>query len=148
MNANIIAAVDFSPITSLIMKQASSLVSMTQGKLWLLHIAPPEPDFLGYQTGPQTERDFIAHQLRQQHRQLQDWAAELREQGIDAVALLLQGPTVETLCQEAEKLAADLIIVGSHGHSGLSKLLLGSVSEGILRQANCPVLVIPARGLK
>ncbi len=46
---------------------------------------------------------------------------------------------------EANKLKADLIVVGSHGNSGLYKALIGSISEAIIKQATCPVLVIPTR---
>ncbi|RMF20673.1 MAG: universal stress protein, partial [Cyanobacteria bacterium J083] len=62
--------------------------------------------------------------------------------------LLIQGATVTTILQEAAKLQAEMIIIGSHGHSSLYKALLGSVSEGIIRQATCPVLIIPTRKIK
>jgi nucleotide-binding universal stress UspA family protein len=71
-------------------------------------------------------------------------AEELRQKGLDTVALLTQGATVETILAEAKKLAADLIIVGSHGRSAIEKFFAGSVSQGILKDAPCPVLLIPA----
>lgn len=141
---NILVAIDFSEIAPAILAQAKFLTQATRGKLWLIHVAPPEPDFVGYQTGPQTERDYIAHKFWEEHRQLQQQAEALRNQKIDATALLLQGPTVETILKEARKLAADLIIVGSHGRSGLYQVFIGSVSSGILQQATCPVLVVPS----
>jgi nucleotide-binding universal stress UspA family protein len=141
---NILVAIDFSEIAPAILAQAEFLTQATGGKLWLIHVAPPEPDFVGYQTGPQTERDYIAHQCWEEHRQLQQQAEALRNKEIEATALLLQGPTVETILKEARKLAADLIIVGSHGRSGLYQVLIGSVSSGILQQATCPVLVVPS----
>ena len=142
---NLIAAVDFSEIAPAVLAKAEELARATHSKLWLIHVASPEPDFLGYQTGPQTERDFMARQFHQEHCQLQKWAKNLRHRGIDVVALLIQGGTVETILEEAKKLEADLIVVGSHGRSGLSKIWLGSVSEEILRQTHCPVLIVPYR---
>ncbi|EGJ34953.1 MULTISPECIES: universal stress protein [Moorena] len=142
---NFLVAIDFSEITPVVIAQAESLAAATKSKLWLIHIAEPEPDFVGYQTGPQTERDYIAHKFRKEHRQLQKWAENSRQKGIDAAALLIQGPIVETILAQAQKLAVDLIVVGSHGHSGLYKALVGSISEGILQKADCPVMVIPGR---
>ncbi|NEO99816.1 MAG: universal stress protein [Symploca sp. SIO2E9] len=142
---NILAAIDFSEITSAVIAQAELLAEATKSKLWLIHIASPNPDFIGYKTGPQTERNYLARKFHNQHRQLQEWAQQLRQKGIDAVALMIQGPTIETILEQARKLAADLIVVGSHGHRGFYKVLVGSVSEGLLRQANCPVLIVPVR---
>jgi nucleotide-binding universal stress UspA family protein len=141
----ILVAIDFSEHTSLVISKAINIAQNSLSKLWLIHIAAPEPDFVGYQTGPQTERDYMAQKFRDEHRQIQDWAEKLRQKGIEAVGLLCQGPTVKTILREADKLAVDLIVIGSHGKSGLYKALVGSVSEGILKHAHCPVLVIPTR---
>jgi nucleotide-binding universal stress UspA family protein len=141
----ILVAIDFSESTSKVIEQAIILAQATSSKLWLIHIAAPEPDFVGYQTGPQTERDYMAHKFREEHRQIQKWAEHLRQEGIDVVALLCQGPTIETILHKAHKLAVDFIIVGSHGKSGLYKVLVGSVSEGLLKGSNCPILVVPTR---
>ena len=142
---NILVAIDFSEFINPIISQGKSIAKAFRAKLWLIHVTPPEPDFVGYGTGPQTERDYIAHKFRQEHRQLQQWAEKLRQENINAVALLLQGQTVETIIEQAEKLAVDLIIVGSHGHRGLYNVLMGSISEGVLRRSSCPVMIIPAK---
>ncbi|MGD1808879.1 universal stress protein [Dapis sp. BLCC M126] len=141
---NIVVAIDFSPITPAIITQAETLAQGFKSKLWLIHIAEPEPDFVGFKTGPQPKRDHWAEEFRKEHKQIQDLAEESRQKGFDAVALLTQGSTIETILAETKKLAADLIIVGSNGRSGIEKLFMGSVSEGILKDALCPVLVIPA----
>jgi nucleotide-binding universal stress UspA family protein len=144
---NIIIAVDFSEHTETIINSIKTIAKATSSQVWLLHIAAPEPDFLGYETGPQTERNHIAFRFREEHRQLQELAEKLRQNYIQTTALLLQGATIETIISEAEKLKADLIVVGSHGKSGLYKTLIGSISEGIIKEAKCPILVIPTRNL-
>lgn len=55
---------------------------------------------------------------------------------------LLQGPTVEAIIEHAKRLPADLLVIGSHGRSGLPRLFLGSVAEGVLRHATIPVMVV------
>ena len=56
-----------------------------------------------------------------------------------------QGDVAETICRIGEELSADVIIVGSHGRTGLKRVLLGSVSEHVVRHAPCPVLVVHER---
>ena len=139
----ILACIDLSGSTDKIVKKAEDMAKAFSAQLWLLHIAEPEPDFVGYDVGPQTERDFISKILRDEHRHIQEIADRVRKDGLDATALLVQGPAVETILVEATRLGADMIVVGSHGRGAMYRLLVGSVSEGILRGANCPVLVVP-----
>lgn len=61
-------------------------------------------------------------------------------------AVEVSGPVHEAICQEAKTLEVDLIVMASHGYSGMKHLLLGSVAEHVLRSADRPVLVIRSRG--
>ena len=140
---NILVAIDFSDLTQKVIEQGKMMACAFDCKLWLIHIAAPEPDFVGYSTGPQFRRDLRAETLHDEHKYLQNKADELRKQGVDVTTLLIQGETVESILQEALKLEADSIIIGSHGRSALSKTLMGSVSEGIVRCAPCPVTIVP-----
>lgn len=142
---NIVAAIDFSEITPTVIEQAAEIARCFGSQLWLLHIAAPEPEFVGYGTGPQSKRDWRAKTLKEEHQYIQGQARELSQSGIKVTALLLQGETVETILREAAKLNAEMIVVGSHGHGALYKAILGSVSEGIIHKASCPVLIVPYR---
>jgi nucleotide-binding universal stress UspA family protein len=106
-------------------------------------VSAPDPDFVGYEAGPQSVRDQRAQRLRDEHRELQRSADRLRAGGIQATALLIQGPTVEKILSEAERVAADFIVMASHGHGAVHRALLGSVSEGVLRHAAIPVTIVP-----
>ena len=141
---NIVAAIDFSEMTPTVVERAAEIARSFGSQLWLLHIAAPEPEFVGYGTGPQSKRDWRAKTLREEHRYLQGQARELSQSGIKVTALLLQGETVATILREAAKLKAEMIVVGSHGHGALHKAILGSVSEGIIQKASCPVLIVPS----
>jgi nucleotide-binding universal stress UspA family protein len=90
-------------------------------------------------------RDQVAAELRAQHQQLQALADGLRSGGIEVTALLLRGPTVETLLEKSKELQAGLIVLGSHGRSAVYNLLVGSVAEGIVRRSSVPVLLVPAQ---
>ena len=141
---NILAAVDFSAVTRDVLDALRRVCGALPAKLWLVHVAPPEPDFVGYEPGPHAVRSQVAAEHRTRHQQLQSLADEMRTEGIETTALLLQGPTVETLVEEAAKLQAALIVLGSHGHGAVYDLLVGSVAEGVVRRSKIPVLLIPA----
>lgn len=141
---NILTAIDFSPVTSKVLDQAKALAAAFNAKLWIIHVAAPEPDFVGFKTGPQYVRDHLADQLRKEHAELQSMAAACKSEGIEAEALLIQGPTAETIVAEADRLKADIVLVGSHGRGALFKAFVGSVSEQVLGECRIPVLVIPS----
>jgi universal stress protein E len=67
---------------------------------------------------------------------------QLKSIGLNAEGKVVEGRPDEAIVKLAEDVAADLIVMGSHGRTGLSKILLGSVVERVIGQANCPVLVV------
>lgn len=139
----LLVAVDFSDPTERILTVASHLASSMEASVWLVHVADPDPDFVGYDAGPDVVRDQVANELRDEHRKLQTLADQLRESGVDAKSMLVRGPTVETLLAMAEKQGTDLIVVGSHGRGMVAGVLLGSVSQGLIKAGRCPVTVVP-----
>jgi nucleotide-binding universal stress UspA family protein len=140
---NIILATDFSESTRGILDVAIEAARVYSAHLYLIHVAAPDPDFVGYEAGPQSVRDAIAEHYHQEHRELADLAGEARQRDIDATALLIQGPTVEMLILERKRLQAELIVAGSHGRSAITQLVLGSTSEGLIRKAGCPIMIVP-----
>ena len=141
----ILVPVDFSSVSVAVIEHAAQLAAAFSSAVWLLHVAAPEPDFVGYDEGPRSVREQVAGEMRDTHRRLQEESSRLRERGIDATAIQVQGATTETILHEADRLQADVIVLGSHGHGALHRALLGSVSEGVLHRAACPVVLIPSR---
>ena len=142
---SLLVAVDLSESSRTVIEHARSLASAYPGTIWLLHVAPPEPDFVGYRVGPPSVRDEVAQHMHEEHRQLQHWAETLRSEGLDCKALLVQGPSASTILSEASKLAVCVIVVGSHGQGAMHRLVVGSTSEAVLRGATVPVFVVPIR---
>ncbi len=140
----ILAAVDFSPAAEQVLATLVRIAATFPAEVRLVHVAPPDPDFVGYEVGPKAVRGQVAAEHHARHQQLQQIADRLRADGVDAKALLLQGPTVATVIAEAERLEADLIVLGSHGQSAVLKMLVGSVAEGVVRASKVPVLLVPA----
>lgn len=141
----LLVAVDFSDPTDLILRVARRLANSLDASVWVVHAAEPEPDFVGYDAGPEVVRGQVARELREEHRQLQQYTDQLRAAGVDAKAILVRGPTVQSLLAMAEKQGADLIVVGSHGRGMVAEMMLGSVSQGLIRAGRWPVTVVPIR---
>lgn len=66
--------------------------------------------------------------------------------GMDVPLATREGDPVSGILEQAASMAADLIVLSTHGRSGFDRLTLGSVAEKVLRKATCPVLVVPAQG--
>jgi nucleotide-binding universal stress UspA family protein len=138
----IVVAVDFSACTDALIEAAMHSAQKTD-KIYVIHIAAPEPDFVGYSVGPQSVRDARAQQLLQEHTKLAEYKTALEKAGYDAEALLIPGPTVETLLKQIEKVEASLLIIGRKGHRPLYEVIIGSVCKAVLNAINIPTLVIP-----
>ncbi len=140
---NILVSIDFNEQEDFLMDKAYEFAKAFNAKIWLVHIAAPDPDFVGYDVGPQYIRDARADDLRAEHKLLQDYAKLLEEKGVRAEGLLVQGATVEMLLKEAQKLNTDLIITSHHDHNFFYKAFIGSTSEEIIKESKIPVLMVP-----
>jgi nucleotide-binding universal stress UspA family protein len=88
-------------------------------------------------------RNQAATELHHEHKYLQHLTGVLRDRGINATALLVEGTTVKTILEEADRLAADLIIVGSHSHGLLYRALLDGTGERLLNETTRAILFVP-----
>ena len=138
----LLVAVDLSESTQTIVEKVEEINKEYPAKVWILHNAEPEPDFVEFKVDPLAARETLAKEFNNEHRQIQEIANRLRKAGLDATALLVHGATVETILKEASDLDVDMIVVGTHGRGAMYQLLLGSVSKGILHKSRYPVLVI------
>jgi nucleotide-binding universal stress UspA family protein len=79
-----------------------------------------------------------------QRAYLERMTARLREKGINADFVIRYGTPAEVIAQEAEDFAADVIVMSSHGRTGIPRQILGSVAEGVIKASNRPVFIIPS----
>jgi len=141
---NVLVAVDFSQVTDAIRDLLIHWAAQGKWSVTLVHVAEPEPEFVGWEAGPAVVRSQVAGELRSEHRDLDALAATLRQAGVATTALHVQGAIVDTILAQADKHGAGLIVVGSHGHGATYDLLVGSISSGVIRRAKLPVLVVPS----
>ena len=142
---SILVPVDFSDATPRVVESAHQMAQALRRRIVLLHVSEPEPDFIGFEPGPIVVRSAVATDFRKEHQKLDELKATVASGGFDVLALHIQGPMVEKILEKASEHEADLIVMGSHGHGALYELLVGSVTSGVLREAKCPVLVVPTR---
>lgn len=135
----LLVAVDLSTESEKVIAVTRRLALATGAQVFVIHCAEPDPDLVGY------DRDDVAERFHYDHAVVQSCAKELRAAGVDATALMILGPTVETTLREARRLESDLIIVGSHCRGAVYEMMIGSDSAGIVRQTEIPVLLVPTR---
>jgi nucleotide-binding universal stress UspA family protein len=135
MNAKtILVPTDFSPMAEHALAEASSLAAEHGGSLVILHV----------EKTPRTHNG-------ESHADLAEYVDELRkalaavlptEPDVSYRHKLLFGDPAEGILQTADEVDADLIVMGTHGRTGLNRLMMGSVAEVVVRRADCPVLTV------
>lgn len=155
----ILVAIDLNPGTDRLLAEAERYARAFDATVNIIHVADPDPDFVGYikgaqQTKPgaahdvtdydQTLRDDRAKEFQSEHQQIHALAEKMRATGIRVDrALTIQGPPLEMILEEARKLGADLLILGSHQHGALYRLWYGDIAMDAAKQAPCALLVVP-----
>ncbi len=159
----ILVPVDFSPAMEGVLALARQMARAFDAELHLVHVreVAAVPVFpaatIGYpgigmpemgMTGgiSMIPSGFVSEQVpnEKQRSQLEALAEDLTRQGIRASAHECDGSVVEEILKTAGDISANLIVMGSHGHGSVYNLLVGSVTEGILKAGRRPVLLVPA----
>lgn len=134
---NILFATDFSKESNGALPYALSIAHKYGSRIFAAHVLAPPP--LG--NFPTIEVQALAAQaLREAHEYVKALAPRL--EGVPHEALLKKGEIWDELSAIANEKNIDLIVLGTHGRSGVSKFLIGSVAERIFRQSKCPVLTV------
>lgn len=141
----VLVAVDGSDTSNLALKAAAKLAKEQNSKLFIAHVYD-ETAFSfksRYPNAAELQNDFI-----DEGKNILLVAKKTTEQfGINVETVFLESlkGISRALAEYAEKLPADIIVVGTHGRHGLDRLLLGSVAEKLVRLSSVPVLLIPSK---
>ncbi len=138
----LLVPLDLSSATERVLATAIKLSRAMRADVFLLHVAAPEPDFVGYGAGSPALRDQIAHEHREEHRQLQAHAQALRDLGVDCTALLIQGPTADAILKEAQRLEADL---GAGGDGAGALRVWVAPGDALVRASNWVAVLLRGR---
>jgi nucleotide-binding universal stress UspA family protein len=142
----ILVPVDFSNVTLKVVKAAVHLAKPFQSKIILMHVSEPVTPLLGIGGGPdavpvpQTHEPIAPPDYGENFSRLQEMISSI---GLVATLIDLEGTPIDLILSQAESSRVDLIVLGSHSRGPLSHLFLGSVADGVLQRARCPVLIVP-----
>ena len=139
---NIVVPIDFSDASTRAAQYASALARRLDASLHLVHVMEPSEMVNGpfeFYGGPPAE--FFDRLYWAKRSQLGGVAATL-EAGVPVTIEVRHGTPADCIRDAAIDYGADLVIMSTHGRSGLSHLLMGSVAEHVIRTARCPVLVV------
>ncbi|HEX6243682.1 MAG TPA: universal stress protein [Polyangiales bacterium] len=145
--SKILLPTDFSDHAHEALSYATRLAQLHGGSLTLVHAY----DLVPYALPEGPLMDDV--QMRELQSALERQLEKLKQQALktgttQVTAQLLQGPAASEIVRVAGEQSFDLIVMGTHGRTGLSHLLLGSVTEKVVRRAPCAVLTVPLHDKK
>jgi nucleotide-binding universal stress UspA family protein len=141
----ILCPVDFSEFSEHALRHAAALARWYGAELRLLHVfpVPPPVDIIPPLATPRAPASLTPADRTHIDEQLQRMAERVAP-GMSIATTVQDAPSVyREILFQAERWPADLVVLGTHGYSGFERLVLGSVTEKILRLAPCPVFVVP-----
>jgi len=143
---HILVPVDFSENTPAVLEWAAHLAEEHGSTITLLHAYHLPVEFQQLE-GAYLPPDFWQSVRSEAESTLRRFAAELQGKGVRVETAVCEGYAATVIVEEAAIRHADLIVIGTHGRSGLKHLLLGSIAERVVQKAPCPVLTVKAGGV-
>ena len=138
---HMLVPMDFSVTADRAMEYAIALAQQLQARLTLLHVLDMTPMTMDEMTVGVVATYLEEQEIEAQHL-LQASLERVQRAGLQGDSLLVQGTPTQTIVDTAGEQGVDLILMGTHGRTGLAHVFLGSVAEHVVRQGPCPVLVV------
>jgi nucleotide-binding universal stress UspA family protein len=132
----ILAAYDGSEASGRALVRAGQEVSKHGGELSVISVVPLQP------SGPRSAGPVMSGDVDLHRQELNDAVAKLKAMSVDATPIEAVGHPAESIVSEAERGGFELIVVGSSGHHGIARFLIGSTSSRVVTHAHCDVLVV------
>ncbi len=144
MYKRILCTLDGSPLAEQALPHALAMVQAFDASLTLLRVVeiPPMPLIPEMAT---VEIELLPQLQQDAETYINQKVAELKKEGIPVEGEVIEGRAAEAIADYASDHDVDLIVMATHGRSGLSRLAFGSVADRVLRLASCPVLLVRAR---
>jgi nucleotide-binding universal stress UspA family protein len=145
----ILMATDFSAYSKEALDYAVHLAKVLAADLYLLHVYEAPlfvPSGVSLSMRPEV-RQWILDVKGEETKKLQTLAEEVRHLGAKVHPIFKEGAPFMEILKTAEEIPADLIVLGTHGRTGLSHVLMGSVAERVVRKSACPVFTVRPKSL-
>jgi len=144
----ILCPLDFSRYSRHALEQAVAIARETGADIVALHAHAIEPVTRVVTVGapiPLEPARLTSADRQAVARELEDFTRAVDADGLVVATQVVERNPVDAIVETAERWPADLIVVGTHGRTGVERLMLGSVAEKVLRKTSCPVLTVPRR---
>lgn len=138
----ILAAIDDSDFTSKVTQMAVAMAKAMNAQLGLISVVDPTPLVMSADNVVYPP-EMITDLVNATNEMLENTKKELGDANV--LVFSPQGNPREMIIETARDWDADLIIIGTHGRTGLMHLVMGSVAESVIRHSNIPVLVVPSK---
>jgi universal stress protein A len=140
----ILYATDYSKASARALEEAVKLAKQNHAELLVVHVIEPAPFVAGEEEFGSGEMYVKLEDLAKQEAQasMTKLLARLKKTKVKAQGLLFKGSVQDQIVKVAKSKKVDMIVIGTHGRTGLSKLIMGSVAGKVVSSANCPVLTV------
>ena len=146
MTRRILHPSDFSKASSAAFAKAIDMAKSSRAQLLVVHVMSPFVPIPGDgYVSPKVYDDLAASTRASAQKQLAKLLARAKTARVRAKGFLLEGVAHEQILRFAKSRRADLVVMGTHGRSGLAKLFLGSVAGRVVAAASCPVMTVKGR---
>lgn len=142
----VLAPIDFSPISKHVVREATALAEALGARLVLLHAVAPDVVRTSQAAAREIEGSYLLRAEKHVRDELTKWQLRLRDDGVTAHTVHRIGAAGPQILEQAERLEADYVVMGSHGHGAFYDLLVGSTTMRVLKGAKCRVVIVPAGG--
>ncbi len=141
---SILVPTDFSEHSDRAVRQAADIAEQNNAKIFLLHVVDKlQQCAIDYCIPIETMMKVQEDSEKEARKKMQEEANKiLQSKKIDVAFDVKSGVPFEEILKEQQERNADLIIIASHGRTGILKTLIGSVAERVMREAKCPVLLV------
>ncbi len=138
----ILVAVDFSQGSIEALRQAVKLGEAFKAKLLLLHVLHDPADAPGFYASKKAGRKVLRNMEEAASSMMSEFVGKHLKNAENFEVRIVPGLSAEQIVRVADKEESDLVVLGTNGHSGLKRLMIGSVTDRVLRACKCPVLAV------
>ena len=137
---HLIVPTDFSPSSELALTAATGLARQFRAHLTLVHVVDLPEEFSEVNAAA-----YLRVMESTVQREMETRRKRVEEAAVPVDTIVVRGAAAQTIVDTARGKGVDLIVMGTHGRTGLQHILIGSVAERVVRLAPCPVMVVPGK---
>jgi len=149
----VLVPIDFSDVTEFVVENAKLFAKSFDAELKIIHVFASMLQGIvgGIIMTPlnyEVLREELAVKLKNKHKKMLEIKQKLSNEKVNVKASFLEGKVSEVILSQVKEYAPDMIIMGSHGHGYMTKVLLGSITMSVLKHVKCPVMIVPSKAKK